>query len=357
VSVDDEITPLPASNSSIVRPLLAYLPILIAAALLALIPLRYHDSAPMMRVITEGMLFAAYAVAFNIIFGSTGQLFLCVGALAGVGGFMSAIFADRVGLPIVVSMLVGVAIAAAVGALLSWISVKRALGTIFIGILTLAFSLSFDSLILGRSDLFGGDAGLRVDASTDTILRERVWPYYVLLALVVVYLVIFRTLQRSRTGWAFRALRDDMVAAELAGVDVARYRVYAGAIGSAMLGLAGSLYALSNGLIGRSTYEFGRVDVRVIVMLAFGGIGSLLGPVVGAAAFTWLDEFLIDYREMRLMIYGFVIMVLFLGFRRGVVPTVTGWFPRSRRGSSPHTGQRAPSSVEDAASAERAQAP
>jgi branched-chain amino acid transport system permease protein len=84
-------------------------------------------------------------------------------------------------------------------------------------------------------------------------------------------------------------------------------------------------------LIGRSTYEFGRVDVRVIVMLAFGGIGSLLGPIVGAAAFTWLDEFLIDYREMRLMIYGFVIIILFLGFRRGVVPTLTGWFPRSRR--------------------------
>ena len=122
---------------------------------------------------------------------------------------------------------------------------KRALGTIFIGIVTLAFSLSFDSLLLGRSDLFGGDAGLRVEAGSDTILRDRLPPYYVFLALVVVYLVIFRMLQRSRTGWAFRALRDDMIAAELAGVDVARYRVYAGALGSAMLGLAGALYAFS----------------------------------------------------------------------------------------------------------------
>jgi ABC-type branched-subunit amino acid transport system permease subunit len=273
--------------------LLAYAPILVAAALLALLPLRYHESGSMMRVLTEGMLFAAYAVAFNIIF---------------------------------------VAIAATVGGLLSWVSVKRALGTIFIGIVTLAFSLSFDSLLLGRSDLFGGEAGLRVEAASGTILRDRLPPYYIFLALVVVYLVIFRMTQRSRTGWAFRALRDDMVAAELAGVDVAHYRVYAGVLGSAMLGLAGALYAFSgSGLIGRSTYEFGHVDVGVIVMLAFGGIGSLLGPVVGAAAFTWLDEFLIDYREMRLMIYGFVIIVLFLGFRRGVVPTVTDWFHRARR--------------------------
>ena len=76
------------------------MPIIVTAGLLALVPLRYRDSAPMMRVVTEGMLFASYTVAFNVIFGSTGQLFLCAGALAGVGGFMSAIFADQVGLPV-----------------------------------------------------------------------------------------------------------------------------------------------------------------------------------------------------------------------------------------------------------------
>ena len=311
--------------ASVGRRLLAYAPILVAAGLLALVPLRYHESGSMMRVLTEGMLFAAYAIAFNVIFGSTGQLFLCTGALAGVGGFMSAIFADRVGLPMVVAIVVGVLWAAVVGGLLSWVSVKRSLGTIFVGIVTLAFSLSFDSLLLGRRDLFGGDTGLRVEAGADTFLRDRVPPYYVFLVLVVMYLVVFRALQRSRTGWAFRALRDDVIAAELSGVDVARYRVYAGVIGSAMLGLAGALWAFSgSGLIGRGTYEFGHVDVRVIVMLAFGGIGTLLGPVVGAAAFTWLDEFLLEYREMRVMIYGLVIVVLFLGFRRGLVPAVVG---------------------------------
>ena len=172
-----------------------------------LLPLRYHDSAPMMRVITEGMLFAAYAVAFNVIFGSTGQLFLCTGALAGVGGFMSAIFADRVGLPMVAAIVVGVAIAATVGGLLSWISVKRALGTIFVGIVTLAFSLSFDSLhprAAATSSAATPACASRPGPTRSCARRCRRTTCSS--ALVVVYLVIFRLLQRSRTGWAFRAL-------------------------------------------------------------------------------------------------------------------------------------------------------
>lgn len=318
-------------GQSVGRRLLAYAPVLAAAALLALLPLRYSDSGSMMGVLTDGLLFAAYAVAFNIIFGSTGQLFLCVGALAGLGGFASAIFSDRVGLPMIPAILVATLCSALIGGLLAWVSVKRALETIFIGIVTLAFSLSFDNLLLGRRDLTGGETGLFIDSGGDTILRERVPTYYVFLGLLVVYLVVFRQLQRSRTGWAFRALRDDKLAAELAGVDVSRYRVFAGTLGSAMFGLAGALYAHSGrGFIGPSTYAFGEVDVRVLVMLAFGGIGSLLGPVVGAATFTWLDEFLVEYRELRLLIYGVVIVVLFLGFRRGVVPVVVDLFHRGR---------------------------
>lgn len=309
--------------STLRRMAIGYGPILIAAVLLALLPLRYHESRSMMGVITEGMLFAGYAVAFNIIFGSTGQLFLCVGALAGIGGFGSAIFADRVGLPMVVAWVVAAVCASAIGAALSWVSVKRGLGTIFIGVVTLAASLSFQQLIFGLRDLTGGESGIFVEAGKDTFLHDEVAPYYVFLGLLVVYLIVFRLLQRSRVGWAFHALRDDQLAAELSGIDVGRYRVYAATVGSAMLGLAGAIWAHSGrGYIGPSTYAFGEVDVRVLVMLSLGGIGTLLGPVIGAVGLTWLDELLIDYHELRLVFYGIVLIVLFIGLRRGIGPTV-----------------------------------
>ena len=307
----------------------AYAPIVITGAVLSLLPLRYGDSRTMMGVIIVGLLFAAYAIGFNVIFGSTGQLFLCVGALAGLGGYTSAILSDRVGIPMLVSMVLATVGAAVVGGLLSWIAVSRSLDVIFTGIVTLAFSLGFDNLLLGQRDLTGGETGLVVDAGSQTLLGELVAPYYVFLALVLGYLVVFRLLQRSHIGWAFRALRDDEVAAELAGVDVTRYRVIAGVIGSAMLGLAGALYAHSEGFIAPSTFAFGNVDVRVLVMVAFGGIGTLLGPVVGAAAFTILDEWLVSFNQYRLIIYGAAIIVLFLGFRRGFVPAVQSLFDRA----------------------------
>ena len=108
--------------------------------------------------------------------------------------------------------------------------------------------------------------------------------------MLVGFLLVFRALQLSHFGWAFRGLRDDEMAAELAGVDVARYRVYAATVGSAMIGLTGALYAYSSGFISPATYAFAHVDVRVLVLVAFGGLGTLLGPVVGAGVFAILDE-------------------------------------------------------------------
>ena len=312
-----------------------FLPIAIVAGLLALIPLKFMDSRSMMTVLISGMLFAAYGIAFNIIFGSTGQLFLCVGALAGIGGFSSAIMADRLHVPWVLSILLAGIIASLVGGLLSWIAVTRSLDTIFIGIVTLAFSLSFENFVLGKGDWTGGEDGLRVTASKDSLLREQVKPYYVFLALVVVYLIFYRLLQRSHVGWAFKALKDDEVAAELAGVNVTKYRVYAGLIGSGMLGIAGAMFAhQGRGFIGSTTYAFGAVDVRVLVMLAFGGIGSLLGPILGAFVFTILDELLDSQAQLREVLYGIITVFLFLAFRRGAIPSVTSLFKKkSSRGS------------------------
>lgn len=312
------------------HPAMAYAPVGVVAVLLGLVPFLpvVSGSRTYMGLATGALVFACYATAFNVIFGSTGQLFLSVGALAGVAGYGSTILTQDAELPMVVTIVVATAVSAGLGALFSWVSVRRSLDVIFTGIVTLTFSLGFANLLLGQRDLTGGETGTVVDAGHGTFLRDLNPAYFLFLALLVAYLLGYRLLQRSHFGWAFRALRDDEMTAELAGVNVARYRVWAGCIGSAMLGLTGALYAHHEGFISPSTYAFAHVDVRTLVVLAFGGIGTLMGPVIGAVAFGIIDEMLRDLGQLRVAVYGAVLLVLFLGFRGGVGPAVVSLYHR-----------------------------
>ena len=307
----------------------ALLPIVVTAAILAVLPpVWFGDSPYTTSLAVQALVFASYGVGFNLIFGSTNQLFLCVGALAGVGGYGAGILANETSLPLAAGVIVGTVSAAIVGGLLSWIAVRRSLGIIFTGIVTLVFSLGFANLLLGQRELTGSETGLIVEGVPADLADDSVGGYYLFAGLLVAFLIVFRALQLSHVGWAFRALRDDEVAAELAGVNVARYRIYAATVGSAMIGLTGALLAYSAGFISPATYSFERVDVRVLVMVAFGGLGTLLGPVVGAAVFAVLDERLTASLELREVLYGVFVIAIFLFFRRGVVQAIVSLFDR-----------------------------
>lgn len=293
-----------------------------AVVALAGLPLIIGGSRYLMTLAISLLVVAGYATAFDLLFGRTGQLVLCLGALAGVAAYGSVLLAEVVGLPVPVAVVAGVAASAGIGGLFSWVTVRRHLATIFVGIVTLAFSLVFTNLLLAGRELTGGETGRLVEAGAGGPLRDRVPAYYVLLVVLVGYLVLVRVLDRSSLGWAFRASKDDPTAAELAGVDVVRVKVIAGAIGSAMLGLMAALFALHDGFISPTGFEFGDVDVRVLVVLAVGGIGSPLAPIVGAVVVTAVDELLRPLGQLRLTVYGVVLIVVFLRFRQGLVPAI-----------------------------------
>jgi branched-chain amino acid transport system permease protein len=317
---------------------LAFLPIVATAVILAALPtVWFGDSPYTTSLAVQALVFAAYGVGFNLIFGSTNQLFLCVGALAGVGGYGAGIVANESSLPMAAGVAIGAVSAAVVGGLLSWVAVRRSLGIIFTGIVTLVFSLGFANLLLGQRDLTGSETGLVVAGVPAELADDSVEGYYLFAGLLVAFLIVFRLLQLSHFGWAFRALRDDEMAAVLAGVNVSRYRIYAATVGSAMIGLTGALLAYSAGFISPATYSFERVDVRVLVMVAFGGLGTLLGPLIGAGVFAVLDEQLSASLELREVLYGVFVIAIFLFFRQGVVHSIVGLVNRlvARRGARP----------------------
>lgn len=311
----------------------AALPVVVVAALLALVPLVVGDSRTAMGVAVGVLVAIGYGVGVNVVLGLTGQLLLCVGALGAVGGYGVALLADDRGWPVLAAVVASTTAASVLGGLFCWLSVRRSLDAIFTGIVTLAFALGVESVLLGQRTMTGGEDGRRVRAVADTVLADRVGGYYALLAAVVLCLAVFRWLERSHHGWAYRALRDAPTTAALAGVDVGRHRVRAGAVGAAMVGLVGSLQALVETRIAPSTYSFTAVDVETLVVVAVGGLGRALAPVVGGVSLGLLDElWLRELGTLRLAVDGAVLLVVFLALRDGVLGALERWGRRRRAG-------------------------
>lgn len=292
----------------------------IVALLLALVPLAAGGSPYYLRLATLVLVYMAWTVAFNLIFGHTKQLFLCLNALAGTAGYVTVVLTQQLGLSPWVTVPIGVASAAGLGALFSYVSVLRGLGIIFLGIVTLAFSLIFHNLVLGLRQFTNGETGLVTRGLGFPLLEQALPAYYLFLAVLLLALAVYYILMASRMGMAVRALSDDELTAELSGIDVTWYKVLAAAVGSAILGLVGSLYAFYNGIVSPSVFSFVSVDIPVLIALLLGGMRTRLGPIIGAAAFALIEELVRPFGQLNVLVYGILLIVLFVAFREGLVP-------------------------------------
>jgi branched-chain amino acid transport system permease protein len=299
-----------------------YLDLAVLGIVLELVPALAGESAYYMRIATLALVIMSWTVAFNLVFAHTKQLFLCLGALAGSAAYVSVVLTKQWQLTPWVSVPIGVALAAALGALFSYVSVLRGLGVIFIGIVTLAFSLIFHNLVLGLRDWTNGETGLESRGLGFSLLERPFAAYYVFFALLAATLAVYSLLMRSRSGMAFRALSDDELTASLSGIDVTRYKVLAAAVGSAILGAGGALYGFYNGIVSPSVFSFVGVDIPVLIALLLGGMRTRLGPVLGAAAFALIEELVRPFGQLNVLVYGVLLIVVFLAFREGMVPAL-----------------------------------
>lgn len=296
--------------------------LVVVGVVLALVPLATGDSAYYARITTLMLVYMAYAVAFNMIFGHTRQLFLCLGALAGSAAYISVVLTRELVLSPWATILLGTLVAGAMGGIFSYISVRRGLGVIFLGIVTLAFSLIFHNLIYGLRELTNGETGLVTRGMGLDVLEGQRSSYYVFLGVLMVALFMYQFMMGSRVGVAFRALSDDEYTAELAGIDVTSYKVLAASVGSLLIGLVGSLFAYRNGFISPSIYSLVGIDIVVLITLLVGGMRTLLGPVLGGIVFAVIDELVRPFGQLNVLVYGALLIVVFVTFREGLVPVL-----------------------------------
>jgi branched-chain amino acid transport system permease protein len=150
--------------------------------------------------------------------------------------------------------------------------------------------------------------------------------YYLLLVFVVIVLVAFSSLDNSRVGRAWSAIREDEVAAEATGINVLKYKVMAFAIGASTSGFAGMLTASKIGFIEPGDFTV-QLSILILVLVIFGGMGSLPGVIAGAAFLQWAPQYLrthplFGFQQQDLYIYLGALLVLMMIFRpEGMIPS------------------------------------
>jgi len=229
-----------------------------------------------------------------------------VGFMA-IGAYVSVLLGLNLHLPFLLTLFVG-GITAALVSLPIGLPVLRLSG-IFLAIATIGFGQVVVGAIL-NIPITGEGRGLTVpDASSSLV------PAY--LSLVLVASVLWR-LSRTRLGMAWDAVREDALAAEAQGIDVAQYRMLAFVLGAVLAGYAGALEAHINFFIDTSLYSFQRV-VGVLVFATLGGIGRVAGPVVGSTVLTALPEVIRFAQNYRDALYGVILIALVIFRPQGLL--------------------------------------
>ncbi|MBB4909759.1 branched-chain amino acid ABC transporter permease [Actinophytocola algeriensis] len=279
--------------------------------------------------------YAIAAAGLTILTGLNGQLSLGHGALMAVGAYSTALMLQsREGtLPLLVILALATVITVVVGALVG-VAAARLHGPYLAGA-TLALAVAIPGIPLYFSEWLGGEQGLNVrmpeipvwlaDAAYFVTGQEltqiRYLAYLGWLGVIVVF-VLLANLSRSRVGRNWQAVRDDEVAAELAGINLGRARVQAFVVSAGCAGLAGGLLALSARLAAPSGFTL-TLSLLLLSAVVLGGLGSLVGALVGAALLTFLPQVvtgagtdlgLTDVQAAQLapLIYGLVTVLVVL---------------------------------------------
>jgi branched-chain amino acid transport system permease protein len=226
-------------------------------------------------------------VGLNLLVGYTGQISLGHSGFFAIGAFLTVVLIGKLNVPFVLALPAAALIAALFGFVLGLPALR--LEGPYLAIATLGFGLTITQVI-GKIQLFGGRQGLHAPALTigpwhlDT---DREF-YYLLMTITVLMVVGARNLMRTRVGRAFISIRDADIAAETVGVNLVFYKTLAFALSAFYAGVAGGLYAFVLRFIEPELFNL-FMSVMFLTMAVVGGLGSMMGPIAGAALLSLLD--------------------------------------------------------------------
>lgn len=253
------------------------------------------------------------ALSLNLVMGYTGQLNLGQSAFFAIGAYVSTILIKTYGWNFWLAALAAVAAAGLLGVALAAFAVRLrghylAIASLGFAVITYQVLLNWESVTEGVRGIYG----------IMPPVSNTVGLFYLLAGIAFVVYALLDNLVRSPVGDTLRAIREDEVSAASLGVNSAVWKAFAFGLGAAIAGLAGVFYP---GFVGTLVPDaFGIIEsFTMMAMVIVGGMGTMVGPVVGAILLTFLPELLRGFGELRLMIYGLALTLVVLFMPGGMV--------------------------------------
>jgi len=271
---------------------------------------------------TISLIMVILALSLNLISGYCGQISLGHAAFYGIGAYGTAM-ATKAGVPFIPALMGGGLLAGAFGVLVGFAALR--VREDFLAITTMGVGFLFVGIVR-QQDWLGGEMGLF--GIPDPGLGRA--GYLALVAFFAVATIVFSLyLKRTWTGFGFDAIADDEDTAAMVGIDVARYKLTAFALGTAIAGIAGGLYAHDIRYIGPDSFGFVE-SITILSIVVVGGIGSVPGIVVMAFVLTLLPHWLQVIAEYKLLLYGGLLFAVMRFSPNGVAGFVRQMIGRYR---------------------------
>jgi branched-chain amino acid transport system permease protein len=289
--------------------------VLTGALCVLLLALPWIGDASTTRVAIDVLCFALAAFSLNLLIGIGGIVSFGHAAYFGLGAYGAGLLAKYAG----VSMLPALAAAplvAGLGAALFGFFIVRLSG-IYLAMLTLAFAQITYAVAFQWVEVTGGDNGV-VGVWPSPWASSRPIYYYLTLAVSGSAVALLWRSIYAPFGYTLRAARDSPIRADAIGIDVRQHRWLAFTIAGAAAGLAGGLFAFSKGSIDPTLMAL-PMSVDFLVMTLLGGVQTIIGPLVGAAAFHAMRDALMPLTDFWRMLLGLSIIAIVLAFPRGIV--------------------------------------
>ena len=299
-----------------IRPASTALKIAGAAVIVALVLAPFlARNTPYALVLGIDVLIAVlFATSLHFIMGPGGMHSFGHAAYFGLGAYGAGLLVKWAGATLPLGLLLA-PLAALAGALVfGWFAVR--LSGVYLAMLTLAFAQIVWSIATQWTEVTGGSNGI-LGIWPTAPFDSRAAYFLLTAALVVIGVLLLRRVMFAPFGYAMRAGRDSPLRAEAIGIDVRRVHWMGFALAGAVCGVAGGLFAFAKGSISPETIDVGR-SIDGLVMVLLGGIQSLIGPIVGASAFTVLQDTVMRQTEYWRAMLGAIILALVLLFPDGI---------------------------------------